>query len=74
MPPTELLQSPHLHRQAVIDLRQSTGHQGLTTTESHQWPHAMRDHAHRRGWPDARVEGVEADRGRSAHSTAGRDG
>src|SRR6266705_1396773 len=74
MPTTELIQSHHLHRQAVISIRQSTGHQGLTTTESHQWQHAMRDHAHRLGWPDERVEVVEADRGRSAQSTAGRDG
>lgn len=46
----------------------------LTNTESHQLQHAMRDHAHRLGWPDERVEVVEADRGRSAQSTAGRDG
>jgi DNA invertase Pin-like site-specific DNA recombinase len=71
---TELIQSHHLHRKAVIYIRQSTGHQVLTNTESHQLQHAMRDHAHRLGWPDERVEVVEADLGRSAQSTAGRDG
>jgi DNA invertase Pin-like site-specific DNA recombinase len=71
---TELIQSHHLHRKAVIYLRQSTGHQVLTNTESHQLQHAMRDHAHRLGWPDEHIEVVEADLGRSAQSTAGRDG
>jgi DNA invertase Pin-like site-specific DNA recombinase len=74
MPTTELIQSHHLHRKAVISIRQSTGHQVLTTTESLQLQHAMRDHAHRRGWHDAHIEGVAADVGRSAQSTAGRDG
>jgi hypothetical protein len=58
----------------VSYIRPSTGHQVLTNTESQPLPHAMRDHAHRRGWPDARVAVVEADLGRSAQSTAGRDG
>jgi DNA invertase Pin-like site-specific DNA recombinase len=74
MPTTELIQAHHLHRKAVIYMRQSTGHQVLTNTESLQLQHAMRDHAHRLGWPDERVEVVEADLGRSAQSTAGRDG
>src|ERR671924_351975 len=74
MPTTELIQSHHLHRKAVISIRQSTGHQVLTITESLQLQHAMRDHAHRRGWHDAHIEGVAADVGRSAQSTAGRDG
>jgi DNA invertase Pin-like site-specific DNA recombinase len=58
----------------VISIRQSTGHQVLTNTESHQLQHAIRDHVHRLGWPDERFEVVEADLGRSAQSTAGRDG
>jgi DNA invertase Pin-like site-specific DNA recombinase len=74
MPTTELLQSHHRHRKAVISIRHSTGHQVLTNTERHQLPHAMRDHAHRRGWPAEPIEVVEADLGRSAQSPAGRDG
>jgi DNA invertase Pin-like site-specific DNA recombinase len=74
MPTTERIQAHHLHRTAVLDIRQSTGHQVLTTTESHQWPHAMREHAHRLGWPDERIEVVEVDRGRSAQNPIGRDG
>ncbi len=71
---TELIQSHHLHRKAVIYIRQSTGHQVLTNTESHQLQHAMREHARRLGWSDGHIEVVEADLGRSAQSTVGRDG
>jgi DNA invertase Pin-like site-specific DNA recombinase len=74
MSTTALVQPQHLSRKAVIYIRQSTGHQVLTNTESQQLQHAMRDHAHRLGWPDERVEVVEADLGRSAQSTVGRDG
>jgi hypothetical protein len=74
MPTTALMQSHQLHRQAVIDTRPSTGHQGLTTTESLPLQHAMRDQAHQLGWHDEQSEGVAADLGRSAQSTAGRDG
>jgi DNA invertase Pin-like site-specific DNA recombinase len=74
MSTTALVQPQHLSRKAVIYIRQSTGHQVLTNTESQQLQHAMRDHAHRLGWPDERVEVVDADLGRSAQSTAGRDG
>jgi len=65
---------PHLRRKAVLSLRPSTGHPGLTTPESQQRPPAMRAHARHLGGPDARREVVATDRGRSAQSTAGRDG
>jgi hypothetical protein len=58
----------------VIHLRHSTGHQVLTNTASHQLQHARRDHAQRRGWRVAHIEVGAADLGRSAQSTAGRDG
>jgi DNA invertase Pin-like site-specific DNA recombinase len=74
MPTTELIQSHHLHRKAVIYIRQSTGHQVLTNTESLPRQQAMLDHAHRLGWHDEQIEVVAADLGRSAQSTAGRDG
>jgi DNA invertase Pin-like site-specific DNA recombinase len=70
----ELIQSHHLHRKAVIYIRQSTGHQVLTNTESHQRQHAMREQARRLGWSDGRIEVVETELGRSAQSTAGRNG
>src|SRR5437867_5292678 len=71
---TPLVQPHHLSRKAVISMRQSTGHHVLTNTESHQLQHAMREHARHLGWPAERIEVVETDWGRSAQSTAGRDG
>jgi len=71
---TPVAQPHHLSRKAVIDIRQSTGHQVLTNTESQQLQHAMREHARHLGWPEERIEVVETDLGRSAQSTAGRDG
>jgi DNA invertase Pin-like site-specific DNA recombinase len=74
MSTTPVAQPHHLSRKAVIYIRQSTGHQVLTNTESQQLQHAMRAHARHLGWPDERIEVVETDLGRSAQSTAGRDG
>src|SRR5713101_7313664 len=71
---TPVVQPQHLSRKAVIYIRQSTGHQVLTNTESQQLQHAMREHARHLGWPEERIEVVETDLGRSAQSTAGRDG
>src|SRR2546430_9963663 len=74
MSTTPVAQPHHLSRKAVIYIRQSTGHQVLTNTESQQLQHAMRAHARHLGWPEERIEVVETDLGRSAQSTAGRDG
>ena len=74
MSTTPVAQPYHLRRKAVIYIRQSTGHQVLTNTESQQLQHARRAHARHLGWPDERIEVVETDLGRSAQSTAGRDG
>ncbi len=74
MSTTPMVQPHHLRRKAVIYIRQSTGHQVLTNIESRQLQHAMREHAHHLGWPDERIEVVETDMGRTAQSTARRDG
>ena len=71
---TPVVHPHHLSRKAVIYIRQSTGHQVLTNTESQQLQHAMREHAWQLGWPEERIEVVETDLGRSAHSTQRRDG
>ncbi len=71
---TPVTQPHHLSRKAVIYIRQSTGHQVLTNTESQQLQHAMREHARQLGWSDERIEVVETDLGRSAQSTERRDG
>src|SRR5262249_46202577 len=74
MSTTPLAQPHHLRRKAVIYIRQSTGHQVLTNTESQQLQHAMREHARHLGWPDDRIEVVATDMGRTAQSTERRDG
>ena len=74
MSTTPVAQAHPLRRQAVIDLRQSTGHQVRTNTESPQLQPAMREHARAVGWPEERMAVVETDLGRSAQSPAGRDG
>jgi len=71
---TPVVHPHHLSRKAVIYIRQSTGHQVLTNTESQQLQHAMREHARQLGWPEERIEVVETDLGRSAQSTQRRDG
>lgn len=74
MSTTPMVQPHHLRRKAVIDIRQSTGHQVLTNLESQQLQHAMREHAHHLGWSEERIEVVETDTGRTAQSTERRDG
>ena len=74
MPMTPMVHPHHLSRKAVIYIRQSTGHQVLTNTESQQLQHAMREHARQLGWPEERIAVVETDLGRSAQSTQRRDG
>jgi DNA invertase Pin-like site-specific DNA recombinase len=69
-----IIQEHHLARRAVIYIRQSTGHQVLSNVESRKMQIAMTEHARRLGWADDKIEVVEADTGRSAQSTAGRDG
>ena len=74
MSTTPVVPPHHLRRKAVISIRPSTGHQVLTNTERQQLQHAMREHAHHLGWPEERIEVVETDLGRTAHSPERRDG
>ena len=71
---SELIQSHHRARKAVIYIRQSSGHQVLSNVESRALQHAMRDRALALGWDESRIEIVEADTGTSAQSTQGREG
>ena len=48
---TPVVHPHHLSRKAVIYIRQSTGHQVLTNTESQHLQHAMREHARQLGRP-----------------------
>lgn len=73
MTSSTLIQPHHLGRRAAIYIRQSTGHQVMTNTESRLLQETMRDHVRRLGWTDERIDVVDADTGRSGASTAGRD-
>jgi DNA invertase Pin-like site-specific DNA recombinase len=68
-----LVQPSHLHRKAVIYIRQSTGHQVLTNQESRRMQYAMRERARQLGWAESRIEVVERDTGFSGASTEGRE-
>jgi len=68
------IQPHHLSRKAVIYVRQSTARQVLSNLESQHMQRAMRVRAQELGWPEERIEVVEADTGTSAQSTVGREG
>src|SRR5262249_45940438 len=74
MSTTPLAQPHHLRRKAVIYIRQSTGHQVLTNTESQQLQHAGGEPAGPLGWPDDRTGVGATDRGRTPKSTERREG
>ena len=69
-----VVQPQHLRRKAVLYIRQATGHQVLTNTESQRLQRAMREQAHHLGWPDERIEMVETDLGQTAQSPHRRGG
>ena len=69
---SDLIQSRHLSRRAVIYVRQSSPHQVLTNTESQRLQYAMTRRAHELGWHEEDVVIVDDDTGRTASTTAGR--
>jgi DNA invertase Pin-like site-specific DNA recombinase len=74
MPTSDLIQSRHLTRRAVIYVRQSSPHQVLTNTESQRLQYAMTRRARELGWREEDVLIVDDDTGRTATTTAGRVG
>lgn len=66
--------SQHLKRSAYLYIRQSTLRQVIENTESTERQYALRQRAVALGWPLERVIVIDSDQGRSAASTAGRDG
>jgi DNA invertase Pin-like site-specific DNA recombinase len=68
-----LVKAQHVQRKAVIYIRQSTGHQVISNQESRRLQYAMRERAQQLGWPDARIETVENDTGKSGATTEGRE-
>src|SRR4029079_7874657 len=63
-----------LGRKALIYIRQSSPHQALTNQESQHLQYALRQRAHECGWADEAIEVIDADLGRTAGTTQGRQG
>ena len=64
----------HLHRLAIVYVRQSTQHQVLQQRESTARQYALADRAAALGWPPTAVEVIDEDQGRRGNSAEGRTG
>src|SRR5437588_8557327 len=64
----------HLHRKAIVYIRQSSPQQVAEHKESTARQYALADVAVALGWPRDRVEVVDADQGRSGQTAEGRRG
>jgi DNA invertase Pin-like site-specific DNA recombinase len=71
---SELITPFHLGRMALIYVRQSNPHQVLTNQESQRLQYALRQRARECGWADDAIEVIDADLGRTASTTQGRQG
>lgn len=71
---SELVQTHHLSRQAVIYIRQSSPNQVLTHQESLRLQHALRQRAEQLGWSPVNIQVIDADLGQTARTTEGRSG
>src|SRR5438309_5535937 len=71
---SDLITPQHLTRNAVIYIRQSTPHQVVSHQESLRLRYALGARARQLGWPDAAIDIMDDDRGRTAASAAHREG
>ena len=71
---SELIQSTHLKRKAVVYIRQSTPHQVVSNQESLRLQYALRQRARELGWHEADIDVIDADLGLSGASAAHRSG
>lgn len=71
---SEKISDEHLARMAIVYVRQSTQHQVLEHRESTARQYALADRAMALGWPQAAVEVIDEDQGRSGSSAEGRSG
>lgn len=71
---SELVQSTHLRRRAVVYIRQSTPHQVVSNQESLRLQYALRQRARDLGWHEADIDVIDADLGLSGASAAHRGG
>jgi DNA invertase Pin-like site-specific DNA recombinase len=71
---SDLIQSRHLQRKAIIYVRQSSPNQVVTNLESQRMQYALRERAVALGWHAHDVDVVDTDLGRSGATTEGRSG
>lgn len=71
---SELIQSGHRQRQALIYIRQSTPGQLQNNRESLALQYALRDHARACGWPADAIDIIDADLGLTGRSAEARPG
>ena len=71
---SELVQTHHLARQAVIYIRQSSPNQVLTHQESLRLQRALQQRAEQLGWSPANIQVIDADLGQTARTAEGRSG
>src|SRR6267142_915391 len=74
MTTSELITPQHLTRKAIIYIRQSSPHQGLTNQENLRLQYALRDRAVELGWRPEEVEIIDGDLGLSGAATHYREG
>lgn len=74
MSSSELVTPEHLKRHAIIYVRQSTPQQAMANRESLELQYALRNRASQYGWPDNRIEVIDADVGLTGSTTTGRQG
>ena len=73
-PRSEKISDEHLHRRAIVYVRQSTQQQVLEHRESTARQYALVDRAVALGWPRSAVEVIDEDQGISGSSIEGRSG
>jgi DNA invertase Pin-like site-specific DNA recombinase/predicted DNA-binding transcriptional regulator AlpA len=71
---SDLVQSHHLKRQALVYVRQSSPRQVVVNLESQRLQYAMKQRAVELGWHERDVEVIDADLGLTAATTDGRTG
>jgi DNA invertase Pin-like site-specific DNA recombinase len=71
---SELVNSTHLSRKAIVYIRQSTPHQMVSNQESLRLQYALRQRARELGWHEPDIEVIDADLGLSGASAAQRSG
>lgn len=74
MNPSSKITPQHLERQAYIYIRQSSMRQVEENLESQDLQYQLVQRAHSLGWPEGRIQVIDDDLGKSAITSAGREG